>query len=585
MSLNDLPNPNSRMEKYLAYMNGKEKDLNNLPKPMSRIDEYLYHLCTNWNNSSSEFEEENVEKYFIIAVAGQSNAVGYDESVVSSIVSKNINENRIKQLGLYEDDNLKVIPLGHCAQSFQDMRNMSNPNSLNFKGTKGLHLPLGNLLLKHIPEEYKIVFLPVAYGGTGFNSGKVGTYDQNTMKPSSGALKWSDTSPYFLAFRDRLKYLLDLNQDNIFGGVIWIQGENDKTNASTHKAAFERMTNTFFEYFNNNGYENRVKKGVWDKDIWYNVETVSYWYLQGQCKEIWENYKNWNPNTYVDIPRDTETNAVNGTGVTSSTRQSHFGNNAYQKVVAPRIVEKMLVNNALFNNDNEISNTKLSKLNYDTTENAISKDISLTDITKTNTAEVLTLENGIISVSPNPSGYPSRYMFDNNTYKIEFEVTRGIYWFIYKGDINTKFSMIGLGAMDRTHNIADVTVSPSNALTVKYTGKNFPNLQYDFIDGDKIAIYRNTDGTFSFYINKKDIGKYVLWFKFNPREYPTESSDTPLFGFIEGISGGEALTGYNLGNLFKNAVIQKEQGFNNNDTLDTRIYNTVQDILKKFNLI
>lgn len=47
ISLKDLPKPNSRVEKYLAYLTGKEKDLNILPKPISRLDLYLYHLCYN----------------------------------------------------------------------------------------------------------------------------------------------------------------------------------------------------------------------------------------------------------------------------------------------------------------------------------------------------------------------------------------------------------------------------------------------------------------------------------------------------------------------------------------------------------
>ena len=56
---------------------------------------------------------------------------------------------------------------------------------------------------------------------------------------------------------------------------------------------------------------------------------------------IWDHYRSWNPGTYVEIPRDTDTNEVNGTGLTTAIRPRHFGNDAYQRVVAPRIVEKM----------------------------------------------------------------------------------------------------------------------------------------------------------------------------------------------------------------------------------------------------
>ena len=82
-------------------------------------------------------------------------------------------------------------------------------------------------------------------------------------------------------------------------------------------------------------------RGAWDRGIWYNYETVSYWYRQGQCEEIWENYRRWSPDTYVDIPRDTDSNEVNGTGITARIRAAHFGNDAFVNVVAPRIAQSM----------------------------------------------------------------------------------------------------------------------------------------------------------------------------------------------------------------------------------------------------
>lgn len=55
----------------------------------------------------------------ILCVAGQSNAVGCDESYVSADYLDQLDRTRIRQLGLYGDDNLNVIPLGVCAQSYQ----------------------------------------------------------------------------------------------------------------------------------------------------------------------------------------------------------------------------------------------------------------------------------------------------------------------------------------------------------------------------------------------------------------------------------------------------------------------------------
>jgi hypothetical protein len=232
-----------------------------------------------------------------------------------------------------------------------------NTLSPNHPGTKGVHLPLGNLLLNEIPEDYDILFVNCAYGGTGFTtSAGYGTYDKTKMRPNpmTTAYKWGVQSAYYYSMIDRIKYALDLNSDNLFAGVIWIQGEFDSSNASGHKTAFEEMTSTFFSYFNSldgGKYATRTPKRTWDKDLWYNVETVAYWYSVGQCQQIWDNYKTWNPNTYVEIPRDTDSNAVNGTKATSSTPTTHFGNDAFKKVIAPRIVEKMKENNGLFNSE------------------------------------------------------------------------------------------------------------------------------------------------------------------------------------------------------------------------------------------
>ena len=57
-------------------------------------------------------------KYMIVCVAGQSNAVGYDESIVPEDYCAQFDGARIGQLGLYGEENLKVIPLGACAQSY-----------------------------------------------------------------------------------------------------------------------------------------------------------------------------------------------------------------------------------------------------------------------------------------------------------------------------------------------------------------------------------------------------------------------------------------------------------------------------------
>jgi len=272
-------------------------------------------------------------------VAGQSNAVGYDESPVPQDYCMQFDGTRIGQLGLYGEDNLRVIPLGACAQSYQDLRPFGNPANPGV-GTKGIHLPLAHLLLGMIPEDYDVLMISCAYGGSGFTVGEYGPYDGARLAPEQGVWRWGISSNYYRGMKERIAYALDLNEENRFLGVVWCQGEHDSGDAAGQKAGFEAMTEDFFAHFSKY-YPKRVYKGDWNRDIWYNYETVSYWYVQGECAKIWENYRVWNPKTYVEIPRDTDSNEVNGTGITARIRGAHFGNDAFLKVVAPRVAQAM----------------------------------------------------------------------------------------------------------------------------------------------------------------------------------------------------------------------------------------------------
>ena len=280
-------------------------------------------------------------KYMILCVAGQSNAVGFDESPVEKDYMGRFRTRRLWQLGLWGEDNLRVVPLQACAQNYQDMRPYGNPASVpDQPGTKGMQLPLADLLLDCIPEDYDLLVLPCAYGGVGFTVGEPGTYDPQTLRPSEGRLRWGVQSPYYLALKDRLRLVLDRNPENKFLGMVWLQGEFDFEDGEGNIRGFGEMSRDFLETFARE-YPGRVYRGDWNRDIWYNVETTYYWYAQGDCPKIWANYKAWNPATYVEIPRDTDTNATNGTGVTTAIRPAHFGNDAFYHVVAPAVKAKM----------------------------------------------------------------------------------------------------------------------------------------------------------------------------------------------------------------------------------------------------
>ena len=279
------------------------------------------------------------KKYMILCVAGQSNAVGYDESVIPADYCSRFDTGRIFQLGLYGDDNLKVISLGPCAQNFQDMRPFGNPANPGV-GTRGIHLPLAHRLLQYIPEGYDILVLPCAYGGTGFTVGECGTYDPETMRPEPGIWRWGMDSCYYHAMCDRIGYALERNPENRFLGMVWCQGEWDSENAAGHAAGFDAMTKDFFARMEES-YPHRVYRGGWDKNIWYNMETVAFWHSYHQCPQIWEYYRTWNPETYVPSPRSTDSNEVNGTGITAKQRSAHFGNDSFDRVIAPAVAAVM----------------------------------------------------------------------------------------------------------------------------------------------------------------------------------------------------------------------------------------------------
>ena len=292
---------------------------------------------------------QTYHKFIVLCVAGQSNAVGYDESLVElSGFYENKTPERIKQLGFYGEENLKLIPLSYFAHSMQDMRVHNNADT-STPGTKGIHLPLANLLLDYIPEDYGILILPIAYGGTGFTCGMDGSYDETLKKPApkgpgegTAILKWGKDTAYYKTLRDRITYALGLHPENKFAGILWCQGENDAPAPQEHRKAFEEMTEALFSSLNEGGLGDRTAKGFFDKDLWYNMETVSYWYTLEGCVEIWNNYKKWNPNTYIEIPRKTDSNEINGTGQTAQNRGAHFGNNSYATVIAPLVLKKLL---------------------------------------------------------------------------------------------------------------------------------------------------------------------------------------------------------------------------------------------------
>ena len=542
-------------------------------------------------------EVKTYDKFVVFCVAGQSNAVGYDESPIEvNFTYKNLDPNRIRQLGFYGDQNLELIELGYCAQNMQDMRTKTDGSPIQDKngvrGTKGIHLPLANLMLDYIPDDYGVLVLPIAFGGTGFTkSASTGTYNQITKKPDERGQgegttiqKWGTGTAYYQTLRDRIIHALELDPGNLFAGIIWCQGENDANNGTAHYTAFQEMTTQLFNELNDhNGgaLKSRVPKGEWDKDIWYNMETVYSWYSRG-CQEIWDNYKLWNEKTYVEIPRDTDSNAVNGTQATANNKPDHFGNNAYQKVCAPRVLQKMIDMNTFAKKVNivepEVEVTTMGGGSSYAVATEGTRVAANTDIVKERTLD-FTIDgsgncttdmsdfSGTFFKDANKSGQdktrqPS--LSFGNIFKMEWEVKRGVYWMVIEGDINGNYLLLGLGQnstglMTRVHdNNLDQNTVP-----------NVTAQQYTFRAGDKVRVYRNSDNSLSVYRTNNNDGVFQKWFDCAaPNTY-----EEKMLGFAGGIASNE-FNGDFSGDrnvLFNGMQIQKQELFPNNKIIDLQL--------------
>ncbi|QTJ37005.1 hypothetical protein [Dolosigranulum pigrum] len=284
------------------------------------------------------------QKYAVLTVSGQSNAVGYDESPVYE-VGGYAPHPRLKQLGLYDEHNLTIIPLTYSPEDVQDMRAFSHPATPDKPGTKGIHLPLGHLLLEQLPADYQLLVIPVAYGGTYFGSEEhgLGTYDPEQMRDvrHSPKLRWGVQSSYYKMLRDRLEYALNLHPDNVYLGNVWIQGESDAANHTVRAQweGFKELVDDFVQYFDQH-FPERIG-AISYRDVWLNVESTHYWRELDSYQEILTHYRQLQPETYVAIPATTDTNQFAGTGATTDTLTAHFGNNAYETVIAPRVYAQM----------------------------------------------------------------------------------------------------------------------------------------------------------------------------------------------------------------------------------------------------
>ena len=539
------------------------------------------------------------DKYVVFAVAGQSNAVGYDESPIDEkFLYKNLNENRIKQLGFYGEDNLEIIPLGYCAQNMQDMRTKGDGSPIQDKngirGTKGIHLPLANLMLDYIPDDYGILVLPIAHGGTGFTgTATTGTYNEDDKKPNergqgegTNIQRWGANTAYYRTLKDRIIYALEKNEDNLFAGIVWCQGENDQNDAAGHYTNFQSMTQLLFDELNaHNGgaLKSRVPKKEWDKDIWYNMETIYSWYSRGACRTIWDNYKLWNSKTYVEIESTSfDSNETNGTRATANNLADHYGNNVYQRVVAPRVLQKMIDMNTFAKKVNVVEPEVETPTNSgggssyplatEGTRLAVNADIvaeRTLDFTIDAAGKCTTnIDDFNLTFFKNNGATDNtrqNALSFGNVFKLDWEAKRGFYWVIIEGDINSNYLLLGVG----NGNAGKLSKIHNNAIDANSVAGVSGVSQYTLQTGDRLRLYRNADNSVSVYRTNGANTPFQKWFDCpNKNVYPEK-----MFGFACGIAGAEfnAPFAEERNVLFNDMKIQKQELFPNNKILDLEL--------------
>lgn len=294
------------------------------------------------------------DKYMVLVVAGQSNAVGYDQSPIDAIDLET--SNRALQLSYRRgnpDANLSIIPLTWCADDIDQKANRFNESGQ--LGLKGIHLPLAKELLKYIPSDYKVVVIPVAYTSSAFASSGFGTYNQSLMRPNemTQVLRWGIQSTYVNTIIDRTQKILSMGSQNKFLGVVWCQGENNYANADYHYTEFTAMAEHILSEINT-GYSNRSNYGVIDKRSWYVFSSCTKWvdwYSSVDASGVFGGYKAWNPDTFIHVPSDYPINPSSGGGG----GDNHFGKNAYRSI-AKLVAERMNINGLLFNGVTPTSN-------------------------------------------------------------------------------------------------------------------------------------------------------------------------------------------------------------------------------------
>lgn len=219
-----------------------------------KAGETLYSRSVTGDTATEKWLADNgctlsqVRRSLVVMIAGQSNAVGYDEAPWDENDTKHLPYcyfEAQKTHGSY--DNASAVPLWNPGvDTFQDMQSYGVGTR-----TKGLHYELARRLIGFIPDGYELEIWGWAYGMSGMCVGEDGTVTKQNLP--SDSTKWNNTGGLTIASGKRLNVMFgSIQPESKLIGVVWCQGEFDglrNISADDYAAGFENMVNKMQSIF------------------------------------------------------------------------------------------------------------------------------------------------------------------------------------------------------------------------------------------------------------------------------------------------------------------------------------------------
>ncbi|HAW7339513.1 TPA: DUF1737 domain-containing protein, partial [Escherichia coli] len=262
------------------------------------------------------------EWYYVIVLAGQSNAMAYGEGLPLPD-SYDAPHPRIKQLArrntvtpggkacAFND----IIPADHCLHDVQDMSALNHPKADLSKGQygcvgQGLHI--AKKLLPYIPNNAGILLVPCCRGGSAFTQGAEGTFSADTGASQDSA-RWGVGKPLYQDLIARTKAALQKNPKNVLLAVCWMQGEFDMS-AATYAQQPDLFTAMLKQFRTDlSGFNAQCHGGSAAVVPWICGDTTYYWKntYGTQYDSVYGAYKNRESDNVFFVPFMTDGNGNN----------------------------------------------------------------------------------------------------------------------------------------------------------------------------------------------------------------------------------------------------------------------------------